>query len=396
MRILKPLFLVPVLVTASYAQQTQTNKPLGERLTPASELQITSAEVAEPELEPLAIDERPNKQRIAAIVAVREGNRLWRSGKTELAAACYRDAITLQPELYAAHLNLGIARLQGRRLSDAVTAFQKAVELRAESASGWQGLGLAFYYHGQYQSALVALERAQRLAPEDVRFNNNLGFLYLLTHRLDHAITFFKKTLELNQNYPTAKIGLCGAYTLAEQPTAALDLCLEAARNYATSAVPKYFLGHAYLDLGDMPKSISAFEEAARIEPTTAKVFIGLGTAYFKANKYERALSSFQQARQLDGKVNEALSGIGAAYAQLRKYDKAEAVLREVLLRDPGHHVSRYNLGVVCLLRKNRECALTQYNYLKMNGDVLAKRLFTSIHGDKVVDVTAYQNQHRR
>ena len=148
--------------------------------------------------------------------------------------------------------------------------------------------------------------------------------------------------------------------------------------------------------MGEIQKSITAFEEASRLEPNTAKIYIGLGFAYFRGNKYEKALSCFQQARQLDANVVDALSGIAASFAQMRKFDKAEVVLREALLREPEHNVNHFNLGVVCLRRKNRDCALTQYNYLKLKGDELAQKLFASIYGDKVIDATSYQNKKRR
>ena len=244
MRTLKSLFLGLALVTASYAQQT--TQLTDDRLTKSkNDLQVPSAELAEPDLKPLAINERPDKRAIEAIVAVKEGNNLWRRGSFELAAASFKDAVSLNPELYAAQLNLGIARLQARRFSEAVTAFERATEIRPESAAAWQGVGLANYYQARYKQAAVAMERSLQLEPKEPRYNNNLGFVYMLADRFDDAIASFKTTLELNKDYRTAKLGLCGGYTLTRQPSEAVDICLEAATNNATSAVPKYFLGHA-------------------------------------------------------------------------------------------------------------------------------------------------------
>ena len=123
MRLLKTLFLVLALVTASNAQQS-TEQTQGGSTRAKPNLQSLGSDVAEPEVKPLAIDERPDAQAIAAIAAVKEGNDLWRQGKSELAAASYEKAVKLQPELYAAHFNLGMAKLQLKKFSEAVTAFE--------------------------------------------------------------------------------------------------------------------------------------------------------------------------------------------------------------------------------------------------------------------------------
>ena len=89
------------------------------------------------------------------------------------------------------------------------------------------------------------------------------------------------------------------------------------------------------------------------------------------------------------------LSGLGAVYAQLHEYKKAAGLLRGAIEREPDHSIDHYNLGIVCLLQKNRDCALEQYNYLRMRTDPLATTLFNGIHSDKVIDVSAYHQRIR-
>ena len=70
---------------------------------------------------------------------------------------------------------------------------------------------------------------------------------------------------------------------------------------------------------------------------------------------------------------------MGAAFAQLKDYRNADRALRQEIGSNPDDAIARFNLGVVCLARQNRDCALTQYNYLKILEHSLAKTLFTSI-----------------
>jgi tetratricopeptide (TPR) repeat protein len=167
---------------------------------------------------------------------------------------------------------------------------------------------------------------------------------------------------------------------------------LNAAKSYPDSAVPQYFLGVTYLDLGESAKALTAFEAAARIEPQTARIYVGMGFACFKLKRYDEALKHFEHARKLNVNVPYALSGLGATYAQLKDYGNAEKALKQAVSFDPDNATARFNLGLVCLARRKRDCALTQYNYLKIKGHTLAGSLFTSIFRGRVIDASKYKN----
>lgn len=115
-----------------------------------------------------------------------------------------------------------------------------------------------------------------------------------------------------------------------------------------------------------------------------------MGFACLKLEKYQDALQHFEHARKLDVKANHAVLGLGVTYAQLKDYEIAEKILREAVSSDPGNPIAQFNLGIVCLARRNRD-ALSQYNRLKMMDDSLAKTLFTTILRDRVVDASTYK-----
>jgi tetratricopeptide (TPR) repeat protein len=271
-----------------------------------------------------------------------------------------------------------------------VHALEKFATLNPNSAIAWENLGLARYQQQRFALAAEAFEHAQRLAPRDAQIINNLGFAYLFGDRWDEAITSFKAALEINSNMTAPRRGLCSAYSLARRSNEAVQMCLAAIADDANSAVPRYFLAHTYLDIGDGPKAIATFEDAARLEPA-AKIYVGLAFAYYTVKNYNRALASLQQAKELDPSTPELLSGLGAVYAQLRDYKKAEGVLRQAVEREPDHVADHFNLGMVCLLEKNRDCALSEYNVLRMKSDPLAKTLLDNIDSNKVIDVNAFK-----
>jgi Flp pilus assembly protein TadD len=133
---------------------------------------------------------------------------------------------------------------------------------------------------------------------------------------------------------------------------------------------------------------LSAFQKALQIEPDSAKVYVGSAFAYLNLKQFQNALRQFDHARKLDPNAQYALAGVGSTYAQLKDYANAEVALRGAVAVDPNNPAALFNLGMVCLARKNRDCALSQYNRLKMTDSPLAKTLFTSLSEGRVVYVS--------
>ena len=211
-------------------------------------------------------------------------------------------------------------------------------------------------------------------------------------NRFQDAIVSFQNALQLDSRFPYAINGLCIAQALAKKPREAVAACLRAAAGDPDSGASHYFLGVAYMDLGEIEKALTALQRAARIEPRTARIYVGLGFVCLHLKKYEDALKHFEHARKLNARANHVVLGLGTTYAQLKDYEKAENLLREGVSADPDNPLARYNLGIVCLARRNRDCALSQYNRLKMMDHSLANTLFTTMFRDRIVDASKDNN----
>lgn len=388
MRMLRSLLITSLVVVVSNAQENSHRSVLPE----GEGNEFEPLHISEPDARETEMVKTRDERSRAALHAVEKGNDLWRSGEIEKSAISYQQAINLNPSLYSAQYNLGLTLLHTKQYRQAARAFNAAVRLRPESISAWQSLGFAHHYGKDYEKAVEAFRQAQQLAPQEAVTNNNLGFAHLYASQFRHAINSFKHALRIDPRFTAAISGLCSATALGETPVKAFDACLNAANTNAHSAVPHYFLGLAYLDRGEPDKGLTTLKKAARIEPRTARIYVGLGFAFLQLRNFDEALKYFEHARKLNGDVNHhALLGLGVTYVQLKDYKNAEKALREAVSADPDNPTARFNLAMVCLARRNRDCALSQYNRLKMMDHSAANTLFTTIFGDRIVDASKYK-----
>ena len=387
MPFLRSLLVVLLVASFSHAQERGVKSVSQEVLAAGIE---AAAEIREPDASESARANERGQRSLAALAALGEGNELWRSGEIQQSSVSYQRAVDLDPSFYSAQFNLGLTLLHTEQYDRAVLAFTQALRLRGQSAPAWQDLGFAHFRLKHYEKAVEAFQEAQRLVPDDAGTQSNLGFAYLFLHRHQEAITVFHTALQLDPQFSPAINGLCSAQALAKKP-GTVQACTKAAAVYPDSAVPQYFLGIAYMDRGDPEKAQGALESAARIEPRSPRIHVALGFACLQLQKYRDALKHFENATTLNEKTPDALTGLGITYARLKDYEKAEGALRQALSLDSDEAAASFNLGIVCLVRGNRDCALSQYNRLKRMDHSLAKPLFTAMFRDRVLDASKYE-----
>jgi tetratricopeptide (TPR) repeat protein len=134
---------------------------------------------------------------------VNSGNVLRALGREDEAMKRYEDAVRFDPELAAAHFNLGAVRLKKNRLSDAVDQFEEALKLDPNNEAAHTSLGSALLLEGRTADALVHYETALRLDPS-AKAHRSLGIALLYARRLPEAVAQLEEALRLEPDFAQA------------------------------------------------------------------------------------------------------------------------------------------------------------------------------------------------
>ena len=109
--------------------------------------------------------------------SIREGNRLFRSGKHADSEVSYRKAMEKNPRNPQAAYNLGNALFAQKKDSAAVVAYQSGVQLETSAirkAMGYHNMGVVCQSHKMFAEAIEAYKNALRLNPKDDEARYNL------------------------------------------------------------------------------------------------------------------------------------------------------------------------------------------------------------------------------
>ena len=236
----------------------------------------------------------------------------------EKAKAAASRAIELDPNLAEAHASL--ANIMMGLNSDSAGAekeFQRAIQLNPNypSAHHWYALLLAF--QGRSDEAKKEILRAQQLDPLSLIINRTVGDVFFWAREYDQALEQFKKTIEIDANFPPAHEDLAMIYGIKGRYTEAIPEMNKAIA--FNGRLPHYVavLGYIHAISGHKVEAQKMIDELITREKTehvapadVALVYAGLGDKEKAFERLEEAITKGAKSTKSDLKVGPPWDGL--------------------------------------------------------------------------------------
>jgi len=266
-------------------------------------------------------------------------------------------ALKLNPDYEYAIFNMAWLSYLKKRYSDAIAKYQYLLEKYPKApphllARIHFGLGSVYTKLKQFGKAQKQFNLALEARPWFPECYNSMGVMFNDKGEKKKAIDAFLNALELNPDYPYARLNL--AKLLFE--TGRLDRAL-VHYNYLkyNKTLPPEILANVYNDLGVIlmrsnkdKEAGQALLKAIKLEPDFAKAYTNLGILMAKEGKKDHAIQHFTKALKID----------------------------------PGHLEVRYRLAAALADKGEYEKAISQYNYILSHSKEADLKLLASVHND--------------
>jgi tetratricopeptide (TPR) repeat protein len=147
-------------------------------------------------------------RRLAETVSTRFGVVLQLQGKFDAAIACFRDALSLQPESATAHFNLGLALMEQDKPEEAKECYRQAIACQADFVAAHCNLGNIFREEGRQDEALACYQAAHAIDPLFIDAIFNIGLIYSTSRQVELAKAWYRKALAVDPGMVSAHINL--------------------------------------------------------------------------------------------------------------------------------------------------------------------------------------------
>lgn len=211
------------------------------------------------------------------------GNALYEQARTrndasalpiyDLAASAHHKALELEPELVAAHYNLGLVLLDRGQLEESVAAFRTAIDLRPDYAEAYCNLGHGLAELGRLDEAVAACEHALRVKPDLAEAQSTLGNILVGRGRLEEAEIAYRAAILL-------KPALAGGYCN---------------------------LGVALFRRGRREAALAALDQALSLEPDSADAHWNRALALLQHGDYAEGWAEYEWRLRRSRRIREDL-----------------------------------------------------------------------------------------
>lgn len=183
------------------------------------------------------------------------------------ARAAFEAATARDPAYSRAHYNLGNALLQADEPAAAEASLRRAVALQPDHVHAWAALGVALGGQSRFEEAQVCFDRALALRPDDPKVYLNLGNTLLREKRHPEALQRFRQALALRPGYAEALLAQGGIYDHEKRHDLAADCYRQALASRPDWPEALHRLGGALFELEEYAESKTVLHRALALKP---------------------------------------------------------------------------------------------------------------------------------
>lgn len=130
------------------------------------------------------------------------------AGRWSDAQALYLQALQLQPTLWPARFEMGVAYFGAGQLPEAIEHVRQALQLEPRFARAHSALGTFLGMTGRHADALPSLQRAVELEPKNAENHYNLGKAHSELNALSAAEDAYRQALRITPQHALAQLNL--------------------------------------------------------------------------------------------------------------------------------------------------------------------------------------------
>ncbi len=250
---------------------------------------------------------------------------------------------------------------QAGQLEQAIEYYQTYLKLEPNHFAAMVNLAEIFIKCDQTQQALILYEKIVAQYPLEPLFSCKLGHLYLAMQRNQEAIAVLTRVLGPSQYRVSILSGIATAYEKEGQVYTAIAYLNWCVLSEPQDWISWFNLSNVYYKNKLYQDAYHSLQHVMKLKPKEVNVLKLMISVLIKLEQYEIALQVCQN--QLQGLLPtvEIEYRKGLIYYEAGKLEQAKVLFEMVIAKDSQHAKAYYHLGNVLSDSKNYEQAINCY-----------------------------------
>jgi tetratricopeptide (TPR) repeat protein len=304
-------------------------------------------------------DARPSDPRVTYIRGLIASD----NGDLKLAITNFREALRVNPDLYGAWQDLGVAYLKLKSWPEAVESFSELVRRQPDSPEAAYFHALTLFNSHRDTDAEREVRRALRLDAGSAEASTLLGIiLFTRGGAAVEARDALAQATALDPGNFDAFYYLGRVQGDMKDYTGATANLRTAVKLDPRHQFARFLLGYALEMTGQFDAALGEYEALVKIDSNSAVGQMGLGAIALKQARIEEAITTLQRAVSLDPSIFEAQWSLGRALVLAKRDSEAIDAFSRAIQIAPDRPDGHYQLGLVLQRTGRKEEAAREFS----------------------------------
>ncbi len=279
-------------------------------------------------------------------------NRALARGNLQRARNQYRRALEIDPNLWEAHVNLGILERREGNLEAAKTELEAALAIQPVAQETLLAAAEVAYAMEDEDDAIAYLRTLLEHHPDDMSARVSLAVILRGAERYDDALEQAREVLIRDPSQLRALLEVARVYRAQEQwdvSRLVLDKALALSQEDDARMRAEILTERGLLELsrGDTQAAFDAFEGAIAADADFHPARMNMGSVLLRAGDYAGAKEQYDAVLARDDDDLAARVALGVALRGLGEPRQAKREFDRVLRAQPDHPDALFDLGIL-------------------------------------------------
>ncbi len=250
---------------------------------------------------------------------------------------------------------------QAGMYTDMETLWRTTLAKNPEAWMAHNNLGVCLFKAGRLDEAMDYFRKSVELKPSEATIHSDYGAALQRSGKLDAGEAEVRKALALAPNLVTARINLAEIFQKRGRLNEALEEYKSVLQLAPVSVPGRLRLADTLCQLGRPDEAIPYYREVVGANPDDTNAWIKLGLALIEQGNFTTAESTFSTVLKTDPKEAQAVDGLGYALAMQGRVDEAKARFFESMRLDPQSAYPHLHYAMCLSAQRQGREAIQEY-----------------------------------
>ena len=202
---------------------------------------------------------------------------------------------------------------------------------------------LDYFKSGKFEIAKRETTLLLKKFPNNYFLYNLFGAILAGQKKLDEAIIYFEKSIQISPNYADAYNNLAGVLADQKKYNKAIEYLEKAIQIKPNLFEAYYNLGNTLSAIEKYFESINNYNQAIKIKPNYAKAYNKLGNVYRTLNDFENAISCYEKTIEIDSNYSDTYNKLAILYCDIGRVNDARKCFQELFKLKPDNVLYKIN-----------------------------------------------------